>query len=110
MFNSRAGTPLPPVMCNDYEGSKIEYVRKYVEEEDQEMVIREMRISRILEVLEHDEVHSFTCGIMEPDGYTRKRLDYRYYDKECQMILLSRTDVTNVYLEEQKKSQRLENI
>ena len=42
-------------------------------EEDQEMVIRETRISRILEVLEHDEVHSFTCGIMEPDGYTRKR-------------------------------------
>lgn len=110
MFSSRAGTPLPPVTCNDYEGSKIEYVRKYVVEEDQEMVIRETRISRILEVLEHDEVHSFTCGIMEPDGYTRKRLDYRYYDKECQMILLSRTDVTNVYLEEQKKSQRLEEL
>lgn len=110
MFSSRAGTPFPPVMCNDYEGSKIEYVRKYVVEEDQEMVIRETRISRILEVLEHDEVHSFTCGIMEPGGYTRKRLDYRYYDKECQMILLSRTDVTNVYLEEQKKSQRMEEL
>ena len=43
MFSSRAGTPLPPVICNDYEGSKIEYVRKYVVEEDQEMVMREMQ-------------------------------------------------------------------
>ena len=85
MFSSRAGTPLPPVICNDYEGSKIEYVRKYVVEEDQEMVMREMQISRIQEVLEHNEVHSFTCGIMEHGGYKRKRLDYRYYDKECQM-------------------------
>ena len=110
MFSSRAGTPLPPVICNDYEGSKIEYVRKYVVEEDQEMVMREMQISRIQEVLEHNEVHSFTCGIMEHGGYKRKRLDYRYYDKECQMILFSRTDVTNVYLEEQKKSQRMEEL
>lgn len=60
--------------------------------------------------MEHNEVHSFTCGIMEHGGYTRKRLDYRYYDKECQMILFSRTDVTNVYLEEQKKSQRMEEL
>ena len=110
MFSSRAGTPLPPVICNDYEGSKIEYVRKYVVEEDQEMVMREMQISRIQEVLEHNEVHSFTCGIMEHGGYKRKRLDYSYYDKECQMILFSRTDVTNVYLEEQKKSQRMEEL
>lgn len=110
MFASKEGTPLPPVICDDYEAAEIEYAKKYVAEEDQEMVIREMHIPRILEVLEHHDVHSFTCGIMETGGYARKRLDYRYYDRDRKMILLSRTDVTNVYLEEQAKSQRLEEL
>lgn len=110
MLASKEGTPLPPVTGDDYEAAEIEYARKYVAEEDQEMVIREMHIPRILEVLEHNEVHSFTCGIMESGRYARKRLAYRYYDRERRMILLSRTDVTNVYLEEQAKSQKLEEL
>lgn len=109
MFSGQAGTPLPPAVCTDYEKAIVEYANAFVVEEDREMVIREMRLSRVLEEIEKNGIHSFTLGIMENErGYTRKRLDYRYHDRENQMILLSRTDITNIYFEEEKKRIELE--
>lgn len=95
-----SGTPLPPADCLDYAEAVVEYARKFVYAEDQERTIREMSLPRVLEVLEEKGVHSFTCGIRDPKrGYTRKRLTYRYYNREQQMIMLSRTDITDVYME-----------
>lgn len=95
--------PLPPTHCEDYSSELIQYARNFVVPEDQEMVIKEMKLSHVLEVLNRSEVHSFDCGVMEPvRGYTRKRLDYRFYDRPSQMILLSQTDITDVYLATQK--------
>ena len=110
MFSgSDSGTPLPPVECDDYDTALVEYARSFVVPEDQEMVIREMRIGRVLEQLERHGVHSFYCGVRDPvRGYTRKQLTYRYYDRDTQMILLSRTDVTGVYLEERARQRELQ--
>lgn len=109
MFSGQAGTPLPPEICTDYEKALVDYANAFVVEEDREMVIREMHLPRVLEELEKNGVHSFTLGLIEGEGkYARKRLDYRYYDKENQMILLSRTDITDIYLEEEKKRIELE--
>ena len=53
MFSgSNNGTPLPPEICNDYASALVEYARNYVVPEDQEMVIREMQIDRVLEQLD----------------------------------------------------------
>lgn len=109
MFSGLAGTPLPPAVCMDYEKAIIEYAETFVVKEDREMVIRQMHLPRVIEQLEKNGIHSFTCGIMENErGYTRKRLDYRYHDRENQMILLSRTDITNIYFEEEHKRLELE--
>lgn len=109
MFSGQEGTPLPPAICTDYESATIDYAESFVADEDKEMVIREMKLSRILEQVEANGLHSFTCGIIEDKrGYTRKRLDYRYHDRENQMILLSRTDITDVYFEERNKRIELE--
>lgn len=109
MFSGVKGTPLPPQHCMDYEAAMIEYIRHNVAQEDQDMVIREMKLSRIIEQLDKCGVHSFTCGEMEDvRGYTRKRLTYRYQDEEKKMILMSRTDVTDIYMEEQHKQNELE--
>lgn len=110
MFShSMDGTPLPPAICDDYETEIVRYAMDYVYPEDREKVIREMRLQRVIEQLETKKVHSFSCGIIdEARGYTRKRLEYRYYDKENQMILLSRTDVTDAYMEEKEKQDKLE--
>ena len=68
-----------------------------------------MSLERVLEELSHKEVHTFTCGINDPQrGYTRKRLEYRYYDREKQLILLSRTDITDVYEEELERQKEMQ--
>ena len=41
-------------------------------------------------------------------GYTRKRLQYLYYDKENQMVLMTRTDVTDIYLEQKRQNKLLQ--
>ena len=109
MFSGNtAGTPLPPTVCDDYDAALVEYAHNFVVPEDQEMTIREMRIGRVLEQLEKKGVHAFTTGVMEEErGYTRKRLEYRYYDRDAQMILLVRTDVTDVYYENKQRSEAL---
>lgn len=109
MFSgSPNGTPLPPAVCDDYDTALVEYARAHVVPEDQEMTIREMRIGRVLERPELDGVHAFTTGVIDPvRGHTRKRLEYRCYDRSAQMVLLSRTDVTDVYFENKERSEAL---
>ena len=110
MFSSKGdGTPLPPEHCDDYEKAIEIYVRKYIAPEDQELAIREMRISRVLEELDRTGEHNFYCGVMDAErGYTRKRLQYLYYDKESQMVLMTRTDVTDIYLEQRRQNKLLQ--
>ena len=103
------GTPLPAAECEDYEAETVTYTREFVYEEDQEKVIHEMSLKRIREGLESKKVHAFSCGIKdEVRGYTRKRLEYRYYDRENQMVLLTRTDITDEYMNEKSKRQELQ--
>lgn len=110
MFSgSQSGTPLPPSECLDYESELVKYARSFVVPEDQEKVIREMGLKRVIEQLEKNGLHTIYCGVEDPvRGYTRKRLEYRYYDRNKQMILLSRTDLTDVYLEQQRQQKVLQ--
>lgn len=110
MFSgSSDGTPLPPAQCNDYATELVNYAEAFVVPEDRQMVIREMRIERVLEQLGAHGMHAFYCGILDPvRGYTRKRLEYRYYDQPSGMILLSRSDVTAIYREQQEHQSALE--
>lgn len=110
MFSgSSSGTPLPPAVCSDYSTELVTYAENFVVPEDRQMVIREMQLDRILEVLENHETHSFSCGIWEEGrGYTRKRLEYRYYNRNTHMILLCRTDITELYNEQQQYNQNLQ--
>lgn len=110
MFSgSDNGTPLPPSVCSDYSTEIITYAENFVVPEDRQMVIREMQLSRVLEVLKTQETHSFSCGIWEEGrGYARKRLEYRYYNRDTQMILLCRTDITELYNEQQQHNRNLQ--
>ena len=110
MFSgSKNGTPLPPAVCTDYSAEIVKYAEAFVVPEDREMVVREMSLDRVTAELENHEVHAFTCGVWEEGvGYTRKRLEYRYYNRGQQMILLSRTDITAMYDEQQRHTKDLE--
>lgn len=109
MFSGQNHTLLPPKICTDYEKEVVDYALAYVVEEDRDMVIREMMLSRVLEQLDKYGRHSFSCGMIESNGkYARKYVEYRYHNKSEQTIMFSRTDVTDVYAEEEKKRRELE--
>lgn len=109
MIRGQIGTFLLPEVSTNYEQDMMYYANTFIAEEDREMLIREMRLARILEQIEQQGVHSFTYGIIDSKrGYTRKRLDYRYHDRKNKIILMTRTDITDIYFEEEKKRQELE--
>lgn len=109
MFSgSTNGTPLPPAYCKSYSTEIIRYAEDYVVPEDRDMVIREMTLDRVLASLDEKGVHTIYCGVIEPEGYARKRLEYRYCDSDKRMVLLSRSDITEIYRAEQKRNQELQ--
>lgn len=96
------GTPVPAVECNDYSAELELYAQTFVAPEDIEMCISEMQLTRIVEQLEIQNEHSFTVSVLEHGEYRRKRLQYVYYDKRNHMVLLTRTDITDMYEEEKR--------
>lgn len=111
MFSGKEnGMPLPPDRGSDYEREFEIYIRKYVMQEDQELAAREIKVGRVLEELDRKGEHSFYCGVIDPGrGYTRKRLKFLYYDRESQMVLMTRTDVTDIYMEQKRQNRLLQN-
>lgn len=105
MFShSDSGTPLPPVICNSYSTEIVTYADDFVVPEDRDYTIYQMSLEQVTAQLNDHGEHVFYVGVNDPvRGYTRKCLKYVYYDKENQMVLLIRTDVTDLYLKEQEK-------
>lgn len=109
MFSSsESGTPLPAIVCESYSAENIKHAELYVAAEDKSRIIREMELTNVLARLDESGEYNIYCGVIDPKlGYTRKRMQYRYYDKENQMILMTRTDITSIYNEEKKKHDML---
>lgn len=103
------GSVLPPVTCNKYSQEIADYARAYVPEEDQEIAVREMTMPRVIAELNRKGVHIFTCGVYDVNRhYTRKRAEFRYCDDSHTAILLIRTDITDLWNEEQARIAKLQ--
>lgn len=109
MFSStQNGTPLPSRQCSDYYSELLSYTDKYVALQDREMLKYELNVNRMLENLDKYNEYTIFFGVADPiRGYTRKRLHYSYYDKAAKIILLFRTDVTQIFLEQKIQNQKL---
>lgn len=108
MYSGNPETPLPPVMSTDYEAEQIKYSRAFVVPEEQDYVIEQMHIANYIKQLEDKEEFVFTCGIIEHGEYCRKKIVCRYYNKADCMLLLYRTDITDVYFENLRYTKELE--
>jgi len=105
---SKGNTPIPPEKGEHYTQDMMNYNRQYVTPEDYERVTANMQLPHVIEMLEHDDTYSFTSGGITSDGkYRRSRVMFLYYDKSSSLILTARTDVTQIYLEEQEKNRQL---
>lgn len=105
---SKGNIPVPPEKGENYTADMIAYNCKYVAPEDCERVTANMQIPHILRMLKHSDSYSFTSGgLTEDGGYRRSRIMFLSYDKPAGLILCARTNVTQIYLEEQEKSRQL---
>lgn len=109
MFShSDSGTPLPPTTCDSYSTEIVKYAEEFVVPEERAYTVWQMSPKRVVEQLDEKGEHVFYVGVMDATrGYTRKCLKYVYFDKENHMVLLIRTDITDLYLEEQEKQKAL---
>lgn len=102
----RCGTALPPSSTN-YARDLRAYILSHVVEEDQALVLRELELGHMVRHLDRDGTNSFTYGVTAPDGYRRKKVTYYYHDAATHMILLARTDITDIYNEMVEKQNKL---
>lgn len=99
---------VPPSRSEDYISDFMNYIDTYVATEDRTRMKQEILPRHILEVLEKEAEHTYLYGLIDPErGYTRKRLQYIFYDKPTQTVLLTRTDVTNLYLDAKRQNEVL---
>lgn len=103
--SSSNGTPLPRVECESYTQEVHDYAKEHVVERDVDYIIEAMSIKKVLEFLDKNSEYIIYVGVKDPvRGYTHKKLRYVYHDKQKKQILLTRTDVTHMYYEEERKN------
>ncbi|MEG2054568.1 MAG: histidine kinase dimerization/phospho-acceptor domain-containing protein, partial [Oscillospiraceae bacterium] len=76
--------------------------------EDIEIIIKEMKISNIMRELENKEDYVFVTHFKDKNGkYQCKKMQFSYLDKALGSIIHVRTDVTELYEQEQEKKEVL---
>ncbi len=108
MFSSKEGIMGPPSSSENYEEQLLRCTQTYVMAEDRPNVCKQLRLSEVIAALNKDGHHSFTLGLLENGRYRRKKIVYRYYNKEDCMILLYRTDITDAYFEGLRQNRELQ--
>lgn len=109
LFSGKAGTIMPPRNCPDYEKELEGYIKRHIQPEDQAEAWTKMRLAYVQEYLEKAPRLTFTYGMKDAQGqYRRKQIDYRYYDRQRQLILVCRRDITQEYQAQQAQQRALE--
>ncbi|MEG2234472.1 MAG: response regulator, partial [Oscillospiraceae bacterium] len=101
-------TPLPQMYAGSYKDEVAEYAHKFVAQEDIEQNIRDMSVENLFEQLEKHDVFTTYCRVKEENGaLSQKKLQFSYLDRAKKKIIATRTDITNIYNEEQQKNETL---
>lgn len=101
--NHESGTPVPPIASSDYEKEVTEFHRLYVPENDREELTRKLAIDHVLSVLKNSHEYILFCKVMENGAYRDKKLRFSYFDREKNLLLLTRTDIMEVREEKRQK-------
>ncbi|MEG1942879.1 MAG: ATP-binding protein, partial [Angelakisella sp.] len=101
-------TVLPSFYSSNYETEVAQFAHDFLVEEDIERNIREMSYKNLFHHLEKENVYTIYCRVKELDGHiSRKKIQFSYLDKPRNKIIVTRTDITRIYDEEQRKNEAL---
>ncbi|MGX8833646.1 GGDEF domain-containing protein [Amedibacillus sp. YH-ame6] len=108
MFSGNPNSLLPPESGTDYEHDVREYNKSQVVPEEEEEVTENMMLANVIKELEKQDVFEFTAGFFDlQNEYHRSRVQFSYYDRCAGLIVITRTDITQIYLDEGKKERKL---
>lgn len=100
-------TPLPPMSSSNYIEAMKEYHLAYVDSDDIDRINQAMEIPVILDKLADQEDYCITFGMYEKEAYRRKRREFTYYDHATGLVLITQTDVTEIFVEEKVRNEQL---
>ncbi|MDD3414927.1 MAG: response regulator [Lachnospiraceae bacterium] len=108
-LGNKENGPLPAQYSDDYVDSLIRINREILVPEDIERINHDMMPETIRKNLEEKNVFSTICGVKHTDGSIRqKRLQYTYLDKPSEQILVTRSDVTDLFNQQKQQHDMLQ--
>ena len=101
--NYESGTLLPPVVGMDYTEEMIRFNTAHCPPGDREKLIAEMRLDNLLEKLSTANEHVIYTQMYENDRLAYKKIRFSFYDRSQNILLATRTDITEIINERQQK-------
>ncbi|MEA5020375.1 MAG: ATP-binding protein [Gordonibacter sp.] len=93
---------------DDFEAQTREYLRNQLRSEEVERVLEKFTLRNILAELDESDSYSLYYSIRDARGqFCRKQLRFTYMDKEFKVFLMTRTDITMVYEEQERRNDQL---
>lgn len=106
---NREGLELPALTGEDFYQKNVEFIYRYVAEDEIERCIEESKIENMVARLDREGDYFTYYRSRNPDGSIgHKKLHIFYSDQKTKMICLVRTDITRDYQEREKKNEALE--
>lgn len=99
---------LPAQSGDSYIAEVRSCIRRYVCEEDRERALQKLELSNIITELKSKDLYDITLKVKGKDGdVLHKKIRYSYLDREMNVLLMTRIDVTHIFKEEQRKNELL---
>jgi len=93
----------PPVASSDYEAVVAEYNRQYMSPELCEEMTMNMKIGHVSPILKQHGEYILYNSMIENGMNRDKKIRFSYFDKEKNIWLLTRTDITEIKEERRQK-------
>ena len=93
----------PPIASSDYEAVVTEYNRQYMSPELCEEMTKNMMIAHVGPILEQHGEYILYNTMIENGVNRDKKIRFSYFDKEKNIWLLTRTDITEIREERRQK-------
>lgn len=91
MYGGNVGKAvLPPLISNSYGKEVSSFAEEHITEEYREQTVNNMKLSHVLKELEKKDSYSFLSEMEENGQIHKKLLRYSWFDKEKQILLLTR--------------------
>lgn len=101
--NKESGTPVPPASGDDYEKAVAEFHRTFIQEELRDTLTQQLSIRHVQPILEEAGEYVIYCTVTEYGKYRDKKLRFSYFNKDKNIWLLTRSDITEIREEKRQK-------